>query len=216
MLSVAHKLFPDVGVSITDAGNLPFRDASFEVIVLRHVLEHLPQWLMERALSEAMRVARNTVVVDFYVPPVANGTSKTHVVGENFLETCWAVNDVASPIAKSGWTIDAQLNLRNGGEHDVIWILAPDAHKETQNSRERPKVSVIMPTYRRSHTLYRTVKTVQRQSYCNWELIVIDNEGTAGYVFDDPRISVHVHTAIPSASYARNKGLLYATGELVC
>ena len=120
MLSVGHKLFPDVAVSITDAGNLPFRDGCFDVIVLRHVLEHVPQWLMERAFSEAMRVARKTVVVDFYVPPSAKGKSSTRVVGENFLETCWAVKDLTVPISNAGWTIDAQLNLRNG-ENDLIW-----------------------------------------------------------------------------------------------
>ena len=32
----------------------------------------------------------------------------------------------------------------------------------------------------------------------------------------DPRISVHVHAERPSASYARNKGVGYARGELVC
>lgn len=216
MLGVGHKLFPDVPVSITDAGSLPFRDDAFDVIVLRHVLEHLPQWLMERALSEAMRVARRTVVVDFFVPPSANGTSSTRVVGQNFLETCWAVNDLTPPLSKAGWSVDARLNLRNGNEHDVIWILAPDSHVEQENSGQRLKVSIIMPTYRRSHTLYRTVKNIQGQSYRNWELIIIDNEGSAGYGFNDPRISVHVHSQTPSASYARNKGLLYATGDLVC
>jgi SAM-dependent methyltransferase len=215
MLSVAHKLNPDVPVSITDAGNLPFGDARFDVVVLRHVLEHLPQWLMERALTEALRVARQTVVVDFYVAPNADGPSSSSRVGENFIETRWAVNDLTAPISKAGWQVHGQLSLNNGGEHDVIWILARK-EQPIAVSRERLNVSIIMPTYRRSHTLYRTVQKIRAQTYRNWELIIIDNEGTADYGFNDPRISVHVHAERPSASYARNQGLLYATGDLVC
>jgi glycosyltransferase involved in cell wall biosynthesis len=214
MLSVAHKLYPEVTVSITDAGNLPFTDARFDVVVLRHVLEHLPQWLMERALTEAMRVARKTVVIDFYVPPSADSPSSSAKVGENFIETRWSVNDLKAPISKAGWQVDGRLNLNHGGEHDVIWILT--RKESVAISQERLKVSIIMPTYRRWHTLYRTVQTIRAQTYTNWELVIVDNEGTADYGFDDARIGVHVHSERPSASYARNQGLLYATGDLVC
>ncbi|HZI48954.1 MAG TPA: glycosyltransferase family 2 protein, partial [Pyrinomonadaceae bacterium] len=115
---------------------------------------------------------------------------------------------------KAGWGVDCELSLTAGGEHDVVWILAPKQHEPL--AQAGMKVSIIMPTYRRSHTLYRTVRSIQRQSYSNWELIIIDNEGTAGYRFDDPRISVRAHAEWTSASYARNQGLSYATGDLVC
>jgi len=215
MLSVAHKLYPDITVSITDAGNLPFSDARFDVVLLRHVLEHLPPWLMERTLAEATRVARKAVVIDFYVPPSVDGPSSSSRVGENFIETRWAVNDVKTPISKAGWHIDGQWNLNNGGEHDVIWVLTRN-EQQLIPLAQGMKVSIIMPTYRRSHTLYRTVQKIRGQTYSNWELIIIDNEGAADYRFDDPRISVHVHSEKPSASYARNQGLWYATGDLVC
>jgi len=216
MLSVAHDLHPSVPMCVTDAGNLPFSDARFDVVLLRHVLEHLPQWLMERALSEAMRVAQRAVVIDFYVPPKAVGNSSTEKVGDNFLETCWSVNDLQLPISDAGWVRDAQLTLGNASnEKDVVWILTPKS-KEAPNLSGSPRVSIIMPTYRRSHTLFRTVRTIQNQTYRNWELIIIDNEGTKDYQFSDPRIRVYKHSARPSASYARNQGLKYATGDLVC
>ena len=77
-------------------------------------------------------------------------------------------------------------------------------------------ISVVMATYRRPHTLPRAVATIQSQLYRRWELIVIDNAGDGGYRFDDPRIRVEVHAEKTSASHARNMGLRYAAGELVC
>jgi glycosyltransferase involved in cell wall biosynthesis len=78
------------------------------------------------------------------------------------------------------------------------------------------KVSIIMPTYHRGHAILRTVRMIQEQTYQNWELIIIDNGGQADYQFADPRIQVHAHTERASASYARNAGLHYASGDLVC
>lgn len=221
MLKVAHDLSPAVPVSVTDAGNLPFINQSFDVVVLRHVLEHMPQWLMERALAEVMRVARRTVVVDFYVAPNMEAKSETITVGGNFLETCWSVKDLEPPIANAGWIREGQLRLgKKREERDVVWILRPGARTESQqttsNSAEPVKVSIVMPTYRRSHTLFRTIRTIRNQTYRNWELIIIDNEGTADYQFSDPRIRVYAHRERASASFARNRGLKYVSGDLVC
>jgi glycosyltransferase involved in cell wall biosynthesis len=72
-----------------------------------------------------------------------------------------------------------------------------------------------MPTYRRQHTIHRTVAKIIAQSYSNWELIVVDNARSGDYRFADPRIQVYRHAARASASYARNEGVRYATGELV-
>lgn len=76
--------------------------------------------------------------------------------------------------------------------------------------------SIVMPTYRRPHTIRRTIATIQAQTYRRWELIVVDNAGDGGYRFDDPRIRAVVHAEKTSASHARNMGLRYATGDLVC
>ena len=170
-------------MAVTDAGKLPFIDKSFEVVLLRHVLEHLPQWLMQQALSEAMRVARRAVVVDFYIPTTTTKPSSTERVGDNFLETRWAASDIKEPIAAAGWSLEARLNLKNGGEIDEVWIVAPPVEMSAE-SGTRPKVSIIMPTYRRSHTLFRTVQSIRAQTYSNWELIIIDNEGKADYRFE--------------------------------
>jgi Glycosyl transferase family 2 len=163
-----------------------------------------------------MPIAPTAVVVDFNVPPNELGNSSTQRVGENFLETCWSVRDLERPIANAGWLRGGQLTLTNvNKEKDVVWILTR-SEPTTSDPSEALKVSIIMPTYRRSHTLFRTVQTVRNQTYRNWELIIIDNEGTKEYQFSDPRIRVYTHSNKPSASYARNQGLTYATGDLVC
>lgn len=76
--------------------------------------------------------------------------------------------------------------------------------------------SIVMPTYRRAHTLGRTLETLLAQTYRRWELILVDNAGGAKVPVADPRIHLHVHAGRASASYARNRGLGHAAGDLVC
>jgi glycosyltransferase involved in cell wall biosynthesis len=80
---------------------------------------------------------------------------------------------------------------------------------------DRPlKVSIIMPTYHRPHSIVAAVGSVLAQTYPHWELIVSDNGGD-DYHFDDPRIVVIVSRGVASAAYARNQAIPHATGELV-
>ena len=79
------------------------------------------------------------------------------------------------------------------------------------------RISIVMPTYRREHTIRRAVASVLAQTYPDWELTIVNNTpGELGIDFEDPRISVYQGCDKPSASYARNYGLQYATGDLVC
>ena len=220
MLATAHRLFPKAACLRGDAGRLPFNDGTFDVVLLRHVLEHLPHWLMENVISEAMRVAKRAVVIDFYVPPAVDSPRSSERVGENFIETRWTVDDIVRPVSAGGWTVEARLSLGNGVENDRVWILIPPAEVVARRpsvgmTESRSKISIIMPTYQRGHVILRTVRMVQEQTYQNWELIIIDNGGS-DYQFDDPRIQTHSYTERASASYARNAGLRYVTGDLVC
>lgn len=224
MLKISQAFFPQVPVCNADAGNLPFGDNSFDVVVLRHVLDHLPPWLMCRALRESMRVAIKSIVLVFYVPPVLSGSRKVRRVGENFLETQWTVKELENILLKDNWRRCKRLCI-NGGKKkkDTVWVINPTAaahanadKKPMPTLNEKLKISIIMPTYKRPHSIFRTVETIRQQVYNNWELIIIDNEGGTGYDFHDPRIRLYCHNARVSASYARNQGLKYATGNLVC
>jgi len=224
MLQTAHRLFPEVPLHHADAGSLPFDTDGFDLALLRHVLEHLPPDLMRLSLKEAMRVARRAVILDFYAPPIVGGDRQTRRVGDNFLETRWATVDIETPVNVQGWKLETRCFIANreGGE-DEVWVLIPSheadaykAHKETLSTLGKSKISIIMPTYQRHHTILRTIATIRRQTYKNWELLIIDNAGDTSYEFRDPRIRVYRHCAKTSASYARNLGLAHVSGDLVC
>lgn len=220
MLEVAHRRFPHVQLLHADSVSLPLAAESFDVVLLRHLLEHLPPGLMEGSLTEATRVAKRAVVLAFHLPPSAE-TRSTQRVGGGFLQTRWTKEDIITPITKAGWRLYARLNVAGGaGERDEIWVLLLQKHEASLGHAASPqegiKISIIMPTYRRSHTIVRTLQTVAAQTYQNWELILVDNAGDADYWFDDPRIHVYRYDERPSASYARNMGLKHATGNLVC
>lgn len=82
-------------------------------------------------------------------------------------------------------------------------------------------VSIIMPTYNRAHCIRDAVDSVLRQSYPNWELLVIDDGGqdNTGEIiasYDDKRISYRYDASNCGAGAARNKVLGDASGEFIC
>jgi glycosyltransferase involved in cell wall biosynthesis len=75
-------------------------------------------------------------------------------------------------------------------------------------------VSIIMPTYHRTHCIRDAIRSIQAQSYPHWELIVSDNGGD-DYQFKDRRIVVIDSKGVASAAYARNQAIPNATGDLL-
>ena len=81
-------------------------------------------------------------------------------------------------------------------------------------------VSVIIPTYNRAHLIVDTLRSVQTQTYPNWECIVVDDastDNTAEVVegLQDPRIQFISLSKKGNANVARNKGVEMAKGEYV-
>lgn len=84
-----------------------------------------------------------------------------------------------------------------------------------------PLISVIVPVYNVEKYILRCVESIQRQTYENVEIILIDDGSTDSsgllcdkYASKDKRISV-VHQANAGLSAARNAGLKIAKGEYV-
>ena len=82
-------------------------------------------------------------------------------------------------------------------------------------------VSIIMPTYNRSKVLLAAIDSIRAQSFCNWELIIVDDGSTddtceivARYMVDDLRIR-YVYQKNERQAAARNKGLSLACGEYI-
>jgi len=78
------------------------------------------------------------------------------------------------------------------------------------------KFDIIMPTFKRQHCIDNTIKTILGQTHQDWSLIIVDNDGSQPYSFEDPRIKCFVHRERQSAAYARNRGVRYASGDVIC
>lgn len=72
-----------------------------------------------------------------------------------------------------------------------------------------------MPTFRRPHTIHRAINSIVKQSFEDWELIVVDNDGD-NYEFEDERIRYFPYTARQGAAYARNFGITLVEKDLIC
>lgn len=75
-------------------------------------------------------------------------------------------------------------------------------------------VSVITPTYNYALFIKDTIKSVQAQTYTNWEMIIVDDcsidnttEIVSQYSKTDARIKYHRLEANAGAAIARNKAL---------
>lgn len=84
---------------------------------------------------------------------------------------------------------------------------------------EESKISIILPTYNSDNVLEKAIKSVEKQTYENWELIIIENgkKGQAEQIvqsFKDKRI-IYIYQEQPNVSNARNVGLETATGEYI-
>lgn len=85
---------------------------------------------------------------------------------------------------------------------------------------ERPKVSVILPTYNRAHLIRRAIDTVLSQTYGDFELIVVDDGSTDDTKeivksVQDPRLRFVQHTENRGGSAARNTGIGMARGDYI-
>lgn len=81
-------------------------------------------------------------------------------------------------------------------------------------------VSIIMPAYNSAEYIYESIKSVQEQTYVNWELIVVDDcstDGTDSVVrsFSDDRIVYVKNEKNMGAAVSRNRALKLAKGKWV-
>jgi hypothetical protein len=80
-------------------------------------------------------------------------------------------------------------------------------------------ISVVLPTRNRRELLAAAIESVEAQSYCAWELIVVDDgstDATAAYLagIDDPRVVVLESGGVGPCG-ARNVALDVASGDVI-
>ena len=84
-------------------------------------------------------------------------------------------------------------------------------------------ISIIIPTYNCGEYLPETIKSLQKQTYANWEAICVDDGSTDNTLqvikslqLEDSRLSVYTRTVLPKGgSHCRNIGLQHAKGDYV-
>ena len=81
-----------------------------------------------------------------------------------------------------------------------------------------PLVSIILATYNRAHILGRAIDSVLRQTYPNFELIIIDDGSTDNtssvlQKYSDPRIRIFKHEFNMGVTAAKNSGLRQIRGD---
>lgn len=84
---------------------------------------------------------------------------------------------------------------------------------------QSPTISVVIPAYNAEKTILDTIKSVQQQSFSDFEIIVI-NDGSSDRTLDlinavdDSRIKVFSYEN-GGLSVARNRGITHAQGEFI-
>ena len=87
----------------------------------------------------------------------------------------------------------------------------------------QPLVSIVIPYYNHRHFIERAAKNLFKQSYQNWEGILVDNNSSDGsgeiaraIAKQHPEKIRYAYQKIQGIPYAYNKGLEQARGEYVC
>lgn len=88
------------------------------------------------------------------------------------------------------------------------------------NTENNPLVSIIMPTYNRRNIIKKAIDSVLNQTYTNFELLIIDDgsdDNTVEFLnsFKDDRIIILSNKRNHGSSFARNKGLRNANGDII-
>ena len=79
--------------------------------------------------------------------------------------------------------------------------------------------SIVIPTYNRAHILPETIQSVLKQSYSNWELLIVDDgstDNTKDFILNvnDDRVK-YIYQENAERSAARNNGIKNSSGDWV-
>lgn len=167
-----------------DATNLEFQDDSFDTVVLAEVLEHVSE--PNLFIKEAIRVCKQQGKIIISVPKGYSIPDEDHVriftkeTLEDLVFSCSnqkleLIEEVPLP-----WILGSFENKKDGnaglGEHNLTDYFLPPHPLQPLDISE--KVTIIIPTFNRSHYLPHTLNSALNQTYPNKEIIVVDDGST--------------------------------------
>jgi glycosyltransferase involved in cell wall biosynthesis len=89
------------------------------------------------------------------------------------------------------------------------------------NQLKKPFVSIIIPTFNRSHIVNRAIQSVFGQTYDNWEIVLVDDgsedltvEMLKKIYKNEPRIKI-IAAAHQGLASTRNLGVSNSNGEII-
>ena len=87
---------------------------------------------------------------------------------------------------------------------------------------DQPEVTVTMPAYNRADLITRAIESVQSQTLCSWELVIVDDGSTdetlavaQKYASSDPRIRVFQNEQNMGIGKTRNHALSRSSGRFI-
>ncbi|HCJ5729838.1 TPA: glycosyltransferase family 2 protein [Escherichia coli] len=87
---------------------------------------------------------------------------------------------------------------------------------------DKPKISIIMPAYNAQYTIAESIESVLRQTYLDFELIIINDDSTddttriiQAYQIQDSRVILINNFFDKGAAGARQSGICYSQGEFI-
>lgn len=88
MIDYAREMFPDDKFKIGSITSISEEDGSFDVVLARHILEHLPHY--RDAMKECFRVARRAVIVNFFIELSHTDGDTITTRGKNYYNNCYS------------------------------------------------------------------------------------------------------------------------------
>ncbi len=208
--------------TLGDGTKLTYPDNTFDTVVLAEVLEHVPD--PRPFIEEAVRVCKPDGTLLISVPKGYSIPDPDHVriFTKNNLEELvktvanyevnW-VSEVPSPWLFCRLTITKQDTIQNKVNKQEFLPI-----HELPNIDFNEKVSIIIPTYNRSHYLLKSLESVLQQTYPNKEIIVVNDgsdDNTEAALAEYMEKITYISKENGGKSSAINLGLQKATGDYI-
>ena len=91
-----------------------------------------------------------------------------------------------------------------------------------KKTNQRPTISVILPTHNRAHLLPDTIRSIVRQTFEDWELVIVDDASTDNtpqvaqeFAASDSRIRYHRNKTNQGPAVSRNTAIQHAQGAYI-